>query len=400
MALDFITGAKVALIACVGFVTFGASLAPFYIAHALSSRLALDIISTASAGSAGIVVGAFLCHMLPEASASFSDYLAATYPDNERMSDYPFAGLVCASVLALLIATDALVVRRGMSDDDGHSHGGEGGSHNHVTDGLKKFVSAAKERSSPRVQEITSAIAAPSNAASPSLTRSTSNGSAYGSVNVRMSTAPPRHGSSTAAATRIMSAPYDAPSPHKEEPVARETLGLLYTGDDEPHEHDVAHALAGSTPHRAMLLRAYVFFGALSLHGVFDGLSVGSETSPQGFTSTTVAVLGHKIFDGLSLGCALFPADLPLLHRYLLLISSSITTPLGIGIGMAAEASAGAGSVRLVNGIVLSMAAGSFAFISLMELLPSSLSDGRWLFGKLTAFVAGIAGMAVLAAFV
>ncbi|RYE82173.1 MAG: hypothetical protein EOO65_05850, partial [Methanosarcinales archaeon] len=101
-----------------------------------------------------------------------------------------------------------------------------------------------------------------------------------------------------------------------------------------------------------------------------------------------------------SLGCALFPAPLPKCHRWALLIISSATTPIGIGIGMVAAENVDAAHVRLVNGIVLSMAAGSFAFISLMELLPSALADGRKIPTKLFCFIAGFVAMAVLAAYV
>jgi zinc transporter ZupT len=55
-------------------------------------------------------------------------------------------------------------------------------------------------------------------------------------------------------------------------------------------------------PPRRVLVRAWVFFVALSVHGVLDGLSVGSEQDEGGFASILVAVLSHKLFDGLSLG--------------------------------------------------------------------------------------------------
>jgi hypothetical protein len=42
-------------------------------------------------------------------------------------------------------------------------------------------------------------------------------------------------------------------------------------------------------------------------------------------------------------------------------------------------------------------ASGSFAFISLMELLPSALSDGRWVKTKLAVFTLGWAAMSALA---
>jgi len=124
--------------------------------------------------------------------------------------------------------------------------------------------------------------------------------------------------------------------------------------DDGGKGHGHRHA----APHggdRRLLLRAWIFFLALSFHGVMDGLSVGSEDGEKGFTSILVAVLSHKLFDGLSLGCALFPAGLPRSHRWALLIVCAATTPIGIGIGIAATAAVTGQQAKLVNGLVLGM---------------------------------------------
>lgn len=149
-----------------------------------------------------------------------------------------------------------------------------------------------------------------------------------------------------------------------------------------------------------LVMRAWLFFVALSLHGIFDGLSVASENDPSGFTATLVAVLSHKLFDGLAVGVAVFPAGLPALQVWLILIVSSLSTPLGIGIGMAADNLAGSSNLKLVNAVALSLASGSFAYISLMELLPSSLSNSRLLLPKLALFVAAFLAMSALAYFV
>ncbi len=50
-----------------------------------------------------------------------------------------------------------------------------------------------------------------------------------------------------------------------------------------------------ATKHTQAVLRAWVFFAALSLHGFFDGLSLGSETDEAGFIGVTIAVVSHKV---------------------------------------------------------------------------------------------------------
>jgi len=150
---------------------------------------------------------------------------------------------------------------------------------------------------------------------------------------------------------------------------------------------------------RDAALRAWVFFVALSLHSVFDGLSLGGETSLSTFYGILVAVLAHKAFDGLALGVPVYLARLPPLQTWGSLIFCAAMTPLGIGIGWAATSYQGPSS-KLASAIVVSMSAGSFLFISLLELLPSALHDGRLVAGKLTAFVVGFVAMSALAAYV
>ena len=54
----------------------------------------------------------------------------------------------------------------------------------------------------------------------------------------------------------------------------------------------------------------------------------------------------------------------------------------------------------LARAVLLSMSAGSFWFISLIELLPAGLDDGRFIKSKLATVVAGFAVVAILAIWV
>jgi zinc transporter ZupT len=445
---------KYALIAIVGVATFAASWLPFYIAAHLSSERATRWIATASAASAGVVVGAFLCHLLPDAAAAFLVFLASEYGAG-RIVDYPFAQTICGCVLASLVVLDGMVVRRGLGGDHHGGHDGGSGSHDHITDSLRKLKQAAAA-SLHRGGDLGSSYGAldcQNNGHAPSVPSGsrTSVADGYSSSSRRDGTcataasqlpsgSTERHlepfevdvtaargagasgvqAASTAAGTAgangvVVSNGSAAPAPRRRASVERPLAGpSSHRADDQGHhEHHqqllgerdaslTASALQhhGAGASRRLLLRAWVFFAALSVHGIFDGLSVGSETDAGGFTSTTIAVVSHKLFDGLSLGCALYPAGLPLSQRLVLLLFCAATTPLGIGIGMAATSAVDGAHVQLVNGIVLGMASGSFAYISLMELLPSSLADGQWVPLKLTVFVAGFGAMAVLAAYV
>jgi zinc transporter 1/2/3 len=87
-------------------------------------------------------------------------------------------------------------------------------------------------------------------------------------------------------------------------------------------------------------------------------------------------------------------------QRWLLLAFTACTTPIGIAIGIGAESVAGSSNLKLVNAIALSLASGSFAYISLLQLLPSSLANNRLIPYKLLLFVGGFLAMSALAVFV
>lgn len=165
---------------------------------------------------------------------------------------------------------------------------------------------------------------------------------------------------------------------------------------------------SGSPPAAAKLQaaaqkKAWVFFIALSAHSVFDGLSLGSEQSLKGFNAILVAVLAHKAFDGIALGVPIYLAELPAGHTWALLVFCALSTPLGVGLGWAITSAGShhsAATQALLTAIVVALSSGSFLYISIVELLPSALSDGRHQGAKLLCFFAGFLAMSVLAAYV
>lgn len=354
---------KIALLVVVGFATYLASLTPWVAARYLASRRALDLISLGSALSSGIVFGTLLCHMLPGSTESFSKYLSNIFKDeaDSKIVEFPFAGVICGIVFTFLVSIDALIVRKGLDGNDlsggdeeeDHSHSGHG--HDHITTSLRKFAAAAEESDHLLKKKVSLGQMSPTRAGS--------------------SVISPRANDST----------------------------TITGGSSVSVEQDTISAQPGTiTPEekRRLVMRAWVFFFALSLHGVFDGLSVASETDPTAFTSILFAVVSHKLFDGLALGVALYPAPLPERQRHILLFLSALSTPIGIALGIGATQLASSDNLSLVDALALSLASGSFCYISLMELLPSSLSDGRRIPEKLSLFFFGFTVMSAIAYYV
>lgn len=74
-------------------------------------------------------------------------------------------------------------------------------------------------------------------------------------------------------------------------------------------------------------------------------------------------------------------------------------TPLGIGVGLAITVETTIAGT-LIRAIILSMSAGSFLFISLMEMLPAGLEDGKYIPHKAAVALTGWAIIAVAALWV
>lgn len=148
----------------------------------------------------------------------------------------------------------------------------------------------------------------------------------------------------------------------------------------------------------ATLIRVYIFFFALSLHSLMDGLSIGSEESMEGFYAIMAAVVSHKVFDGLAIGVPIFFANMTRLRTTILLVFCALMTPLGIIIGLITTSTVDSErSKALAQGIILSISGGSFLFISMFELFPASIADGRFVKTKMAVFTVGWAAMNILA---
>ena len=276
---------------------------------------------------------------------------------HQKLIDYPWATLVIGLTTALLVAIDRTIVAHGMHGEGGDAHDHHG--HDHVSKAFTDMqVAAEKEREKAGAE----AAGAGGDAASLALAPAPAPAAPYGLV--ARSVQPPE-------------------------------ASALAVG-----ECDKAAVLPEPAARREAALRAYVFFFALSIHSIMDGLSMGAKKDLKSFYAVLVAVLAHKAFDGIALGVPVYLAQMGALATWGSLLVCAFMTPLGIGIGWAAVEGAQGAEATLASAIIVSISAGSFLYISMMELLPAALHDGRLLPHKLLSFVLGFTAMAILAAYV
>lgn len=416
----------------------------------LPRRTTLPPTRCSSAAAAGVIFGALLTHMIPDTAASFKEYFEATAAAEEHTEEeehghgheFPYNTMLIGAVFIILYAVDKLVVAHGA---DGHAHGA-GGDHDHVSDALKKLEDSAEAEAG--VQLTTTGVAVGKPAASSSaagagaaaaggVTASASSASASieertGGESPRVEVAPGRASDCTDCALAAVEsaagatpAPTSAPGGDDEHLTLPVTEGahqrkVLHVHAADAHTKataDVSTPVAASTSilelaaaktkaadaakqQRMAIVRAWVFVLALSLHAVFDGLSLGAEQNLEGFYSLVIAVCAHKAFDGLAVGAAVYPANFSFLQSMLMIGVCAAMTPIGIAIGYGATAADGHKNAVLAEAIIVSLSGGSFLFISLAELLPSAIRDGRLVAVKLGAFIAGWIALVVLARYV
>ncbi|KAG7348307.1 ZIP zinc transporter [Nitzschia inconspicua] len=176
------------------------------------------------------------------------------------------------------------------------------------------------------------------------------------------------------------------------------------------HHHDdhLAEHVHGS------LLASIILMFALSIHSIFEGLAIGVSPDMSDVISTAAAVLAHKAFAGYALGSSMIASQMNDGHFFMLVFVFSFCSSFGIILGLMCEQLANAGNVGSITGVIQAMVAGTFLYVSIVEIgmkeimmhreseTPKSgqLSPKNMDFVKLLAFLVGYLCMSSLAIWV
>lgn len=143
----------------------------------------------------------------------------------------------------------------------------------------------------------------------------------------------------------------------------------------------------------------YVLALALSVHSILAGVALGAEKTLLGGTVILVAIVAHK-------GSAAFALAVSFHHGHFtrsfitkIVIGFSLATPLGVVLGSLLTAWLGADSGRVFEAVFDALAAGSFLYISTLDIIREEFFEASagWL--KLTLVSLGLLFMAALALF-
>nr|XP_005284292.1 zinc transporter ZIP2 [Chrysemys picta bellii] len=173
-----------------------------------------------------------------------------------------------------------------------------------------------------------------------------------------------------------------------------------------PHSHGATVPSVPSVPHSHGVpgpggpspgsFRALVLFITLSLHSLFEGLAVGVQRGEAGALQLCLAVLAHKGVIAFSLGLQLVQSGTQPRWRLLYLGIFALMSPSGMAVGIGLSFSGGAAG-GLAMALVEGVAAGTFLYITFLEILPHELNSHEPPLAKFSFIALGFTVMATIA---
>lgn len=173
------------------------------------------------------------------------------------------------------------------------------------------------------------------------------------------------------------------PKVQEEEGGAARALGL--------HSHGPLPA-ASRSPFRALTLLL-----SLSFHSVFEGLAVGLQTTVAATVQLCLAVLAHKGLVVFGVGLRLVQTGTGLRWAVFSILCLALMSPLGVALGLAVAGGDSEGGRGLAQAVLEGVAAGTFLYVTFLEILPRELVSPEAPLAKWGCVAAGFAFMAFIA---
>lgn len=138
-------------------------------------------------------------------------------------------------------------------------------------------------------------------------------------------------------------------------------------------------------------IRAFILVFSLSLHSVFEGLAVGLQQDAWRVLETSLALLLLKSIVAFSLSLKLIQSRLRRSAVVGSLLLFAHMSPLGIALGIAFTEMKTIPQYQLAGATLEGLAAGTFAYITFMEILPHELGSPKHRIHKVALLLTGFA---------
>nr|AAI13770.1 Solute carrier family 39 (zinc transporter), member 2 [Mus musculus] len=144
-------------------------------------------------------------------------------------------------------------------------------------------------------------------------------------------------------------------------------------------------------------LRALVLLLSLSFHSVFEGLAVGLQATVAATIQLCVAVLAHKGLVVFSVGLRLGKIGTGPRWTTFCILSLALMSPVGLALGLTVAGGASGQTQGLAQAVLEGIAAGTFLYVTFLEILPRELACPEAPLAKYSCVAAGFAFMALIA---
>jgi solute carrier family 39 (zinc transporter), member 1/2/3 len=136
----------------------------------------------------------------------------------------------------------------------------------------------------------------------------------------------------------------------------------------------------------------------LSIHSIIVGIALGTESRISQAAVILIAVLAHKGTASFALGVSLLHAPEAARRRFVPSICLfAAMTPLGLLMGIGLKASLHGTSAQAFEAIFDALAAGTFLYIALLDILVEEFTETMRVAVKFSLVVAGLGLMALVA---
>lgn len=143
--------------------------------------------------------------------------------------------------------------------------------------------------------------------------------------------------------------------------------------------------------------RSIILIVALSMHRIFEGMTIGLQSSVHNIWSLFLAVMCHELVIGFSLGLQLVKSRLALRRMSIASLICSAIMPVGVAVGIVlTELGREGSSLALANGVLQAVAMGTFIYVTFFEILQEELDPHDTSLGKIFFVFAGFVMMALL----
>ncbi|KAF8777199.1 Zinc transporter ZIP3 like protein [Argiope bruennichi] len=164
----------------------------------------------------------------------------------------------------------------------------------------------------------------------------------------------------------------------------------------DSHSHEIVFARRRVSN---SILRSLFLAFALSLHSIFEGLAIGLQTTVQSDFRILIAVLIHKCIIAFTLGISLINSRLRKSNMITINFCFSLASPFGIILGILVIDFVQGLAMVITSGILQGIAAGTFLYITVFEVLQKELKSSTDSMVKVACIVLGYSIVSLLLTF-